>query len=63
MVGSRLNKLYFRDLFTIVSEPIERMEVVCLAHKNSARLMAKVNEEIKKLKVSAGIKQIMTSYE
>lgn len=62
IVGSRLNEIYFRGNFSVVSEPIETMEVVCLAHNKSQKLIAAVNEEIIKLKSSSAIKQIIAAY-
>jgi ABC-type amino acid transport substrate-binding protein len=63
MVGSRLNQAYFRGAFQSLGEPIERMEVVCLAHKNSKKLISSINEEIKNMQASNFIKGIFELYQ
>ncbi len=63
MVGSRLNQAYFRGAFQLLGEPIERMAVVCLAHKKSKKLISAINEEIKSMQARDSIKGIIEAYQ
>ena len=49
-VGERLSIDYFHGLFVVASEPIEKKDVVCLAHSGSRRLLSRVNEQISDMK-------------
>jgi ABC-type amino acid transport substrate-binding protein len=62
MVGTRLNREYFQDNIVVVSEPIEKMEVVCLAHEKRSALIAKINEEITNMRNSSTINDIKATY-
>lgn len=62
MVGLSLNQTYFQGCFQIVSEPISKQDVVCLAHKDNARLIEMLNAEIAKLKSSAVAAEIFERY-
>ncbi len=61
-VGGRLNQLYFQDSIKVVSDPIEQMQVVCLAHSSNRKLVEKIDEEIVKLKKTSALEDIMKSY-
>ena len=62
MVGLTLNMTFFQGCFQVVSEPINIQEVVCLAHKDHAMLIDKINAEIASLKRSQFIDQIYEKY-
>ena len=62
MVGARLNRQYFQNNIKVVSAPIEKMEVVCLAHEKNSRLIAKINNEIIKMRSSSTINEIKAVY-
>ncbi len=62
MVGLSLNQTFFQGCFQIVSEPINVHEVVCLAHKDNALLIKKINTEIDSLKKSQAIEPIYHKY-
>jgi len=62
MVGTRLNREYFQNNIKVVSEPIEKMEVVCLAHEKNSRLIAKINDEIINMKNSSTINDIKAAF-
>jgi methyl-accepting chemotaxis protein/ABC-type amino acid transport substrate-binding protein len=62
MVGSRLNQNYFQGTFKVISEPIEQMEVVCLAHESNRKLIALINHEISELKSSSALDEITSAY-
>jgi methyl-accepting chemotaxis protein len=62
-VGARLNQNYFQNTFQVVSDPVQCIDVVCLAHEKNARLIDRVNAEIEKLKTSSELKNILTRYE
>lgn len=62
MVGLSLNQTYFQGCFQIVSEPINKMDVVCLAHKDNTGLIEMINEEIRRIKSSAAIDEIFEKY-
>ncbi len=62
MVGLNLNHTYFQGCFQIVSEPINKQNVVCLAHKDNVRLIQLLNEEIAKLKSAGVVDEIINKY-
>jgi putrescine aminotransferase len=62
MVGLALNQTYFQGCFQVVSEPISKMDVVCLAHKDNAGLIEMINEEIRRFKSSTQINDIYEKY-
>lgn len=45
-VGLRLNSIYFRGAFQVVSPPLEQMDVVCLTHEKNRRLCEKLSSAI-----------------
>lgn len=62
MVGLSLNQSFFQGCFQLVSEPIVKMDVVCLAHKDNAGLIEMINEEIVKLRTTPVIGDILQKY-
>ncbi len=62
MVGMRLSQNYFQGSFEIISEPIEQIAVVCLAHENRQKLVNKINDQVTKMQSSAAVAGIMDSY-
>jgi len=62
MVGTRLSQVYFQGSFQVVSDPVEKMEVVCLAHEKNQKLINKIDQEINKVESSSMVNDIKSSY-
>ncbi|MEW5785267.1 MAG: methyl-accepting chemotaxis protein [Bacillota bacterium] len=62
MVGLSLNNSYFQSAFQVVSEPLERMDVVCLTHEKNRKLCDKISQEIDRLKTEKFVGAILDKY-
>ncbi len=59
LVGNHLSEKYFQNSFKEVSDALEEKQLVCLAHGKNTRLIARINEAIKKLNDEGVIKKIL----
>lgn len=62
MVGISLNQSFFQGCFQVVSEPIVKLDVVCLAHKDNAELIDKINKEIISLRSTPFMEEVFQKY-
>lgn len=62
IVGLSLNQTYFQGCFQVVSGPINKQNVVCLAHRDNTSLIQLINEGIAELKSTGLVDEIIKRY-